>query len=74
MENKRSKLGREPSDQAVWEAEEITSATECTGLVPAAIQTKEEAESYTGLYAIHQQKPAREREAHEKPVHRKKKQ
>ena len=54
----RNKTGRDPSDPLVWDTEELASATECTGLVPSAIQTPEEAEDYSRLYAIHQQKPA----------------
>jgi len=46
----------------IREVEELASATECTGLTPAAIQSPEEAESYTELYAIHKQKPAWENE------------
>lgn len=42
----------------IREVEELASATECTGLAPAAIQTPSEAESYAQLYAIHMQKPA----------------
>lgn len=42
----------------IREVEELASATECTGLAPAAIQTPSEAESYAELYAIHMQKPA----------------
>ena len=54
----RNKTGRDPSDPLVWDTEELASATECTGLVPSAIQTPEEAEDYSRLYAIHQQKTA----------------
>ena len=53
------------------EVEDLASATECTGLVPAGIQTPEEAENYTELYAIHEQKPAWKRETNGKPVPRK---
>jgi len=55
----------------IMEAEDLASATECTGLVPAGLQTPEEAENYTELYAIHEQKPAWKRETNGKPVPRK---
>ena len=55
---KKEKKNRNPSDPLVWETEELASATECTGLVPAAIQTPEEAENYSRLYTIHLQKTA----------------
>lgn len=37
---------------------ELASATECTGLIPAAVQTPEEAQAYTHMYAINRQKTA----------------
>lgn len=40
------------------EVNELASATECTGLIPAAVQTPEEAQSYTRMYAINRQKTA----------------
>ena len=46
----------------IEEAEDLASFTECTGLVPAAVQTEEEGEAYAELYAIHHQKPAWENE------------
>lgn len=42
----------------ILETENLASATECTGLTPAAIQTPDEAENYSELYCIHKQKPA----------------
>lgn len=42
----------------IRKVEELASATECTGLTPAAVQTPGEAESYADLYAIHRQKTA----------------
>lgn len=61
---------RDPSDPLVWDVEELASATECTGLVPAAIQTPEEAEDYSKLYAIHLQKTAWTCEENGKPEQR----
>ena len=55
----------------IMEVEDLASATECTGLVPAGVQTPEEANSYAELYAIHEQKPAWKRETNVKPVPRK---
>ena len=46
------------------------SATECTGLVPAGVQSPDEAENYAQLYAIHEQKPAWKRETNGKPIPR----
>ena len=66
----RNRIRRNPSDPAVWDVEQLASATECTGLVPAAIQTPEEAENYASLYAIHQQKTAWKREENGKPEQR----
>lgn len=55
----------------IMDVEDLASATECTGLVPAGIQTPEEAEEYAQMYAIHEQKPAWKRETNGKPVPRK---
>lgn len=49
------------------DVEDLASATECTGLIPSGIQTPEEGEAYAQMYAIHQQKPARESKNDEKP-------
>lgn len=42
----------------IRDVEDLASASECTGLIPAAVQTPEEGESYAELYAIHEQKTA----------------
>lgn len=52
------KQSREPLQTPIRDIEMLASATECTGLTPAAVQSPEEGESYAELYAIHQQKPA----------------
>ena len=70
MKHGHEKHGRNPSDPRVWDVEDLASATECTGLVPAAIQTPEEAEDYSRLYAIHLQKTAWTREENGKPEQR----
>ena len=41
----------------IREVENLASATECTGLIPSAIQNESDAEHYARLFAIHQQKP-----------------
>ena len=71
MDQKRKREIRNPSNPLEWDEENLASATECTGLVPAAIQTPEEAEDYAQLYAIHLQKTAWSREANGKPPLRK---
>ena len=38
---------------------QLTSATDCTGLVPSGVQDDSQSESYHDLYDIHQQKPHR---------------
>ena len=70
MEKIRRKEGRDPADPLEWDVEQLASATECTGLVPAAIQTPDEAEDYARLYAIHEQKTAWTREENGKPEQR----
>lgn len=47
-----------PQNPPIRRVEDLASTTECTGLVPAAIQTPAQAENYAELYAIHQQKTA----------------
>ena len=67
MKKIHQKQERNPSNPLVWEVEKLASAAECTGLVPTAIQTPEEAEEYSRLYAIHLQKTAETKEATSKP-------
>ena len=55
----------------IMEVEDLASATECTGLIPAGVQTPEEAENYAELYAIHEQKPHWKKETNGKPLPRK---
>ena len=38
----------------------ITSAMECTGLIPSAILNEEESETYGALYNIHRSAPERQ--------------
>ena len=39
-----------------YDVENIASASECTGLIPAQVENEEEAENYAQLYAVHQVK------------------
>lgn len=59
---RRMKTQKTNTALPIREVEELASATECTGLTPAAVQSPEEGESYAEMYAIHQQKPAWENE------------
>lgn len=45
------------NDLPFEENENIASATECTGLMPAPAETEEEAEDYARLYRVHPVKP-----------------
>lgn len=58
-------------DPIIPDVEDLASATECTGLTPASVQTPEEAEAYTQLYNIHEQKTAWKKETNGKPIPRK---
>ena len=42
-------------DDPFYDQETTVSATECTGLIPAGIDTEEEAENYADLYSVHSQ-------------------
>lgn len=53
------KAKRRPDDRAVPEAEEVASATECTGLMPALPRDDAEDESAAALYGIHDGNGAR---------------
>ena len=70
MERNRKIQGRDPSEPSVWNVEELASATGWTGRGPSAIQTPEEADDYSKLYAIHQQKTAWTRKENGKPEQR----
>ena len=47
----------EKKQDPFYDIEKIASATECTGLMPAQVESEEEAENYAQLYAIHPVKP-----------------
>ena len=42
-----------PLDGAIPEAEDVASATECTGLIPALPRSGAEVEESASLYAVH---------------------
>lgn len=54
--NNQKKLANPP----IFDIEQVSSTTECTGLIPAAVESEAEAETYTHLYAIHKQKPSQQ--------------
>lgn len=45
-------------DTAFGQAEFVASATECTGLSPAAVLSEQEADAYARLYSVHRQLPS----------------
>ena len=45
-----------PQNPPILDIENLSSATECTGLTPSAILTQSQAESYAALYGIHSQR------------------
>ena len=53
MENRFHPELRNPP---IRDVENLSSATDCTGLIPAAVFTESEADHYAHLYAIHRQK------------------
>ena len=57
MNTKRSEK-EQVNHAPICDVEDLASATECTGLTPAAVQSPEEGETYAELYAIHQLRPS----------------
>ena len=53
------KKKQKPDAEAIRETEEVASATECTGLMPALPRDDAEDENASALYAIHSGKGAR---------------
>ena len=41
------------ADDPFYDIEKVSSATECTGLIPRGPESDAEAEAYSELYAIH---------------------
>ena len=52
---KKKEEHRMKHDDPFYDQETTVSATECTGLIPAGIDTEEEAENYADLYSVHSQ-------------------
>ena len=50
----KPKMGEEP----IYDLDKVASITECTGLIPSALQDEEEADAYGDLYSIHRQIPS----------------
>ncbi len=46
-----------PVNPPVPDIHKVAASTECTGLIPFAVGTEDEAENYQKLYGIHPQKP-----------------
>jgi hypothetical protein len=51
--NNRERLPNPP----MVEMENLATATECTGLIPAAVETEDQAEDYARMMAVHPTKP-----------------
>ena len=51
---------REQNDNSFYNLDRAASATECTGLLAAQVQSEEEAESVSALEGIHTIRPPRE--------------
>jgi hypothetical protein len=47
-----------PINPPVPDINKVAASTECTGLIPFAVASEDEAENYQGLYGIHPQRPA----------------
>lgn len=52
-DNKQDRLPNPP----LADMEVLATATECTGLIPAAVENQEEAETYARMMAVHPTKP-----------------
>lgn len=50
---KKEEQKNNPSRDPIFKAQEVSSATECTGLMPAQIETDAEGENLADLEAIH---------------------
>lgn len=54
---KKEEPKKNPSRDPVFDVENVVSATECTGLLPAQIQSAEEGENISSLEGIHPIQP-----------------
>lgn len=52
--NNQKKLANPP----VFDIEKVAASNDCTGLIPAAVKSEDEAEIYADLLGIHEQKPS----------------
>ena len=52
------KKRQEPLPDPFFDVEQVASATECTGLMPAQIQDAEQGEDLSRLESIHRIRPA----------------
>lgn len=50
---KKEEQKKNPSRDPIFKAQEVTSATDCTGLMPAQIETDAEGEALSELEGIH---------------------
>ncbi len=50
---KIKKVAFDESENTFYDLDKVASATECTGIAPAAPETESEAEEVGELYAIH---------------------
>lgn len=51
-----------PVNPPIPDIEDVAAFTECTGLIPSALETEDEGENYARLYGIHRQKCPRKEE------------
>lgn len=51
------KKRQDPLPDPIFDVEQVASATECTGLMPAQIQSAEQGESLSKLESIHRIHP-----------------
>ena len=46
-----------PMNPPVADLHKVAASTECTGLIPSAVESEDEVENYQRLYGIHRQRP-----------------
>ena len=61
---KTPRKDRKPVYEPAYDAEQIVSFSECTGIMPIPVQNEAEAESCAALYALH--KPQTDEESEQK--------
>lgn len=45
------------TESSFYDINNMASMSECTGLIPSAVEDESEADAYGELYSIHEQKP-----------------